>query len=194
MAKKKTSKIVIEPGNRVVEALRLAVAEVGVDELLQRTSATPELLEKWINGEEWVPLNVVKEACDINRKNPEASSHFKILSECTAGYSFKIMVKKEARKPATPIVKEIIPPAPHIPAEKIAEPKAKALKPEAARQMVTVGTALFIIPILSVVIGFLLGGFMGAVVGSIFGFVIIMTFTFVFFVLLPKKSRRTDIR
>ena len=188
MDETKPSKVVIEPGDRVVEALRLALAEVGVEELLRRTGATPDLLEKWINGENWVPLNVVKEACDINRKNPEAPSYCKILSECTAGASFEIMVEKEVEKPAASTVKEIMPPALHIPAERIAEPKAKAVKPEAFRQMVKVCTALFIIPILSVVIGFLLGGFMGAVVGAIFGYVIITAFTFVFFVLLPKKS------
>jgi len=191
LAETKPSKIIIEPSDRVVEALRLAVAEVGVDELLRRTSAPHELLEKWINGEERVPLNVVMEACDINRNNPEAPSYSKILSECTTGASFEIVVEQEIEKPEAPVVKEIMPPPPSIPAEKMAESKAKALKSEAARQMVTVGTALFIIPILSVVLGFLLEGFMGAVVGAILGFVIITTLTFVFFVLLPKKSHRT---
>lgn len=191
MAETKPPKIVIEPSDRVVEALRLAVAEVGVEELLRRTSAPHELLEKCINGEEPVPLNVITEACDINRKNPEAPSYSKILSECTVGASFEIMVEREVEKSAAPVVKEIMPPAPHIPTEKIAEPKGKASKPEAVRQMAMVGAALFIIPILSVVIGFLLGGFTGAVVGAIFGFVVTTAFTFVFFVLLPKKSRRT---
>ena len=191
MAETKPSKIVIEPSDRVVKALRLAVAEVGLDELLRRTGAPSELLEKWIKGEEWVPLNVVKESCNINRENPEAPAYSKILSECTAGAPFKVIVKGEVEKPAVPIVKETMPPAPQIPMEKTAKPKTKVARPEAFRKMVKVGTALSMILILGIVIGFLLGGFMGAVVGAILGYVLMTTVTFVFFVLLPKRTRKT---
>lgn len=191
MAETKPSKIVIDPSDRVVEALRLAVVKVGVEELLKRTNVPHKLLEKWINGEERVPLNVVIEACEINRNNQEAPSYSKILSECTTGASFGIVVEQEIEKPEAKVVKEIMPLPPYIPAQKIAEPKVKALKSEAVRQMVRVSAALFSIPILSVVLGFLFEGFIGAVAGAILGFVIITALTFVFFVLFPKQSRRT---
>lgn len=191
MAETKPSKIVIDPSDRVVEALRLAVVKVGVEELLKRTNVPHKLLEKWINGEERVPLNVVIEACEINRNNQEAPSYSKILSECTTGASFGIVVEQEIEKPEAKVVKEIMSLPPYIPAQKIAEPKVKALKSEAVRQMVRVSAALFSIPILSVVLGFLFEGFIGAVAGAILGFVIITALTFVFFVLFPKQSRRT---
>jgi len=191
LVERKPSNVVIQPNDRVVEALRLAMAEVGVEELLERTRAPSERLMEWASGEKWVPMDVGREACDINGRNPKAPSYSRILSECTAGASFRIVVDKEANEPAAPIVKRAVPPTPRFHPEEEVKPRPKAFKPEAFRQIATFGTAVFIIPILTIVIGFFLGGFMGAVTGALVGLAIIASLTLGSLILLPAESRNT---
>ena len=191
MVERKPSNVVIQPSDRVIETLRLAMAEAGVEELLERTRAPSELLMEWASGEKWVPIDVVREACDINGRNPKAPSHSRILSECTAGASFKIVVDEEANEPAAPIVKRVVPPAPWIPPEEEVKPSPKAFTAKAFRRIATFGIAIFIVPILTIVTGFFFEGSMGAVTGALVGFAIIAVLTLGFFVLLPGKSRKT---
>ena len=64
MSESRQRGILIEPTDRVVETVRSAVLDVGLDEFLKRTGTDRGLLERWINGQEWVPVAIVKEACE----------------------------------------------------------------------------------------------------------------------------------
>jgi hypothetical protein len=187
------SRVVVEPNDKILRTLKLAIAEIGLDKFLQRTNTSPEMLEKWINGKEWVPLHIVKESCDINRKNPNAPSYSKILFECTAGASFKVIVEKEPKKPKVPTVKEvkippIMPSIPRVPIKEVIKPEKEIVKPKVFQQMIKIGIVLFAIPVLSVIVGFLFGGFTGAVIGAISGYIIIVAFAFIFHFRRPRKA------
>ena len=187
MAEKEASKILIEPSDKVVETLRLAVLDVGLDELIRRTGSSPDLVEKWINGEDWVPLDAVKEACAINRDRQDAPSHSKILSECTAGAKFRITAREEVEKPAAPVVGEVAPAKAEISAEGLKKPSAIAVRAGVSRQIARLAIALFIVPLLGAVVGFLMAGPLGAVTGTILSFAIVTAFAFL--LLLPRKMR-----
>ena len=190
MAEKEASKILIEPSSRVIETLRLAMLDVGLDELIRRTGASPDLLEKWINGVEWVPLGAVKEACEINRNRQDAPSYSKALSECTAGAQFRITAREEKERPAAQVSGEVMPPKLEIPTERLEKRSAVETKSDATRQVAKVAIAMFLFPLLGAVAGFLVGGPEGAVTGTVSSFVVATALAFLFLVLLPRKMHR----
>lgn len=191
MADKELSKILIEPKNRIVETLRLAMLDVGVDELIRRTGTTADLLEKWINGKEWVPLDVVKEACEINRSRQDVPSHFKVLSECTSGAQFRMTAGEQVEKPTPSVVREVSFPKGEILAEKSQRPTVIGERPDVSRQIVKVAVALFMAPLIGAAIGFLLAGPPGAVTGTISSFAVVTVLAFFFLSLFPRKRRET---
>jgi hypothetical protein len=180
----------IEPTSRIVETLRLAVLDVGMDKFLSRTGSSPSLLEKWINGEKWVPLDVVKEACEINRSREDAPSYSKILSECTAGAQFRITAREEVEKPAAAVAGALPPSRAEIPTGRL-ESSATTARLEPSHQIAKVAIALFIVPLLGAAAGFLAAGAVGAVTGTITSFAIVTALAFLFLALISKKKRGT---
>jgi len=189
LARKEASKVLIEPSGRVVETLRLAMAEVGLDELVRRTGSSSELMEKWVNGSEWVPLDVIKEVCEVNRNLPEAPSYSRNLSECTSGTRFRITAREEVEKPATPVEAEVAPSKDETLAERFEKPSTVARGPGVSRQITKVAIVLFIVPLAGAAIGFLAGGPWGAVIGTVTSYVIGTALAFL--LLLPRKTRGT---
>jgi len=165
------------------------MAEVGLHELVRRTGSSSQLMEKWANGSEWVPLDVIKEVCEINRNLPEAPSYSKNLSECTSGTRFRITAREEVEKPATPVRTEVTPPEAETLAKRLEKPSTATRVPEASRQITKVATVLFIVPLAGAVTGFLAAGPWGAVVGTVTSYVIGTALTFL--LLLPRKTRGT---
>jgi hypothetical protein len=96
------------------------------------------------------------------------------------------VVVEEAKKPRVPVIKKkevpppTIPSIPRVPIKEAIKPERKVVKPKVFREMIKIGATLFTIPVLSVIIGFLFGGFTGAVIGAIFGYIIIVAFAFAF--------------
>jgi len=189
LARKEGSKVLIEPSSRVVEALRLAMAEVGLDELVRRTGSSSGLMEKWVNGSEWVPLDVIKEVCEINRNLPEAPSYSKNLSECTSGTRFRITAREEVEKPTAPVETEVAPPEAETLAKRFEKPSTVAKGQDVPRQITKIAMLLFIIPLAGAVTGFLAGGPWGAVIGTVTSYVIGTALAFL--LLLPRKTRGT---
>jgi len=165
------------------------MAEVGLDELVRRTGSSSELIEKWVNGSEWVPLDVIKEVCEINRNLPEAPSHSKNLSECTSGTRFRITTREEIEKPTEPVRAEAAPAKAETLAKGLEEPSAVARRPGVSRQITKVAIVLFIVPLAGAVAGFLAGGLWGAVIGTVMSYVIGTALAFL--LLLPRKTRST---
>ena len=159
--------------------------DVGLDELVRRTSSSPELLEKWINGKDWIPLSVVREACEINRNRQDAPSYSKILSECTTGAQFKITAGEEAEKSAATV--EAAPRRAEISAKRMEKPSATSARQTSSSRIVWIAVALFIVPLIGAAAGFLVAGSMGAVVGTILSFAVVTVFAFT--LLLPRKVR-----
>jgi len=184
-----TSKVLIEPRTRVVEAVRLALAQVGPDDFLRRVEATPAPLEKWVNGQEWIPMRVVNEACEINRKNQEAPPHYKTLSECTSGAQFRITTGEEVEKLEAATVEGMTLTQDEISKKGREETTATVIKPKASFQIVKVTLALFFVPMIGAALGFLLGGPSGAAAGAISCYAIVVALSLVFFVFSSKRSR-----
>jgi len=158
-------------------------------ELVRRTGSSSQLMEKWANGSEWVPLDVIKEVCEINRNLPEAPSYSKNLSECTSGTRFRITAREEVEKPATPVRTEVPPPEAETLAKRLKKPSTATRVPEASRQITKVAIVLFIVPLTGAVTGFLAAGPWGAVVGTVTSYVIGTALAFL--LLLPRKTRGT---
>jgi len=178
MSEGEVSEVIIEPKEKVVEALRLAVAETGLNDFLRRTGANPQLLERWLNGEEWIPLRVVREACNINTTNPNAPNHSKVLFECMAGAAFKVSLKgvTESRPP---IRKE----------KRVEVPEE--IKRRNMESLVSWGTALSFLILFTGVVGFFLGysygpteAAIGALVGMFLGWISV---AFIYFFKFFKK-------
>jgi len=185
LAENEPSRILIEPSNKVVETLRLAMLDVGLDELVRRTSSSPKLLERWVNGKDWIPLSVVKEACEVNRNRQDAPSYSKILSECTTGAQFKIAAREEAEKSAAPA--EAAPRRADISAKRTEKPSAPSARRTSSSRIAGIAVALFIVPLIGAAAGFLVASSLGAVVGTILSFAIVTAFAFA--LLLPRKVR-----
>jgi hypothetical protein len=175
---REASRILIEPSGRVVETLRLAMLDVGADELVRRTGSTMSLLEKWINGQEWIPLSIVSEACKINRLRRDAPPYSRTLSECTEGAQFRITagegVEKSEEQPMEVKALRL-----ETPAERLEKPSVKPPQPGVSRQIVGVAIALFVAPLLGAAAGLLVAGPIGAVVGTISSFAAVVIFTFI---------------
>lgn len=189
MNKKERPKVLIEPSSRVVETLRVALLEVGLDELARRTGSSPELMEKWVNGIEWVPLDVIKEVCEINRNLPDAPSYSKVLSECTSGAQFRITAREEVEKPAVRVGVEVAPPKAERSAERVEKPCTATRGPRVSRQITKVAIVLFIVPLAGAVMGFLGGGVWGAVIGTVTSYAVGTALALL--LVLPRKTRAT---
>jgi methyl coenzyme M reductase subunit C-like uncharacterized protein (methanogenesis marker protein 7) len=189
LVRQETSKVIIEPQTRVVEALRLALAQIGPDDFLIRAKATPAILEKWVNGQEWIPLHVVGEACKINRRNREAPAYTKTLSECTSGVRFRIRAGEEVEKLREAVVEGITSIQDQSLTKGPEERAATPAKPKAPHNIVSIAVVLFIVPLMGGAFGFLFGGPMRAAVATISCYAIVVALTLVFFTFSTKRSR-----
>lgn len=191
MAEKEGTRVLIEPSNRVIDTLRLALADVGPRRLLHQHNYSLDLLEKWTNGQEWVPLDVVKEACEINRRNSQAPSYSKILSECTSGAHFRISGEEETEKAGPSAAEETTLPKNKIQMETREKPMLYTAGPRRSRvhvQMTKIIIVLFIFPLLGAIAGFfMLGDARGAVIGTLASYAIAIALTFL--ILLPMRLR-----
>ena len=160
-----------------------------MDEFVRRTGSSSVLIEKWVNGNEWVPLDVIKEVCEINRSLPEAPSYSKNLSECTSGTRFRITAREEIEKPTEPVGAEAAPAKAETLAKGFEKPSTVARGPGASRQITKVAIVLFIVPLAGAVAGFLAGGPWGAVIGTVTSYIIGTALAFL--LLLPRKTRST---
>jgi len=167
------------------------MAEVGLSGLLRHHDHSLDLLEKWINGQEWIPLDVVKEACEINRRNPQAPSYSKVLSECTSGAHFRIFGEKEIEKAGPSAEEEVTPPENKIPLEVREKPilhTARPQRPGARTQIAKITVVLFILPLLGAIAGFFtVGNARSAVIGTLASYAIAIALTFM--ILLPRRLR-----
>jgi len=160
-----------------------------LDKFAHRTGSSCELIEKWVNGSEWVPLDVIREVCEINRNLPEAPSYSKNLSECTSGTRFRITAREEIEKPTEPVGAEAAPAKAETLAKGFEKPGAVARGPEVSRQITKVAIVLFIVPLAGAVAGFLAGGPWGAVIGTVTSYIVGTALAFL--LLLPRKARST---
>lgn len=179
--------ILIEPTIKVVETVRSAVLDMGLDEFLRRTGASRRIVERWINGEEWVPVSVVKEACEINRKHPDAPSYSKILSECTSGAQLRIAAGGEIKRPEAAIVAPTKAVPTVVPTERPRKPSALPIRREVSNQIIKIAVALFFIPIIGAAIGFRFWGAFGAVVTAITSYVIVAVLIFLSLAVFAKR-------
>lgn len=189
MAKNKEATVLIEPSPQVVETLRLAATEGKRAELLKRTGVRSELLERWISREEWVPLDVVREACAINRSRLEAPSYSKFLSDCTDGAKFKIVTGEGIERPVAPPVEETVAQRPERSQESTEERgPVKRKRPESSGRIVKVALALFIVPLIGAALGLLVAGPSGAIAAAIVSYGIATVLVFVLLMLIPKRT------
>lgn len=184
MASTEKSRILIEPSSKVVEALRLALAGVGLEELVQSTGSSPELIERWVNGSEWVPLEVVKRICEINRSVPEAPDHSKNLSECTKGVRFRIIAREKAEESTTPIGTKITLSNAEI---SIKDQGRAGRKRRVYDKITRIAVVLFVVPLVGAAVGFLVGELWGAVIGTVTGYIMGIALTFL--LLLPNETQ-----
>lgn len=74
----------VEPTEKVVKALKTALETLGKEEYLKRIGVKEEELNKWINGEEWVPLRTLYETCRINLKhNKPYNTLYEVIEKAT---------------------------------------------------------------------------------------------------------------
>lgn len=82
--------VFVEPSDKVVETLRLAVKRVGTDEFSKKAQISPRILEDLLNRKGWVPLAVLRVACDLNRDSPEAPPYTRSVARCIEGVQLRI--------------------------------------------------------------------------------------------------------
>lgn len=189
MSEARSAEILIAPTSKVVETLRSAVLAVGLDEFLERAGVSGDVLERWLNGKEWVPVSVVREACEINRKHPEAPSYTKVLSECTSDAQFRIYAGETAEKIEMPVTEAAKRISAEISTGRPRKQKSTPVRHEMSAQVAKVALALFFVPILGAAIGYWLWNVWGAVAGAILSYVGVALLIFVSLVLSAKKPR-----
>jgi len=129
--------VLVEPSDKVVEALRLAVKRVGVDEFSKKAQISPGLIEDLVDRKTWIPLATLRVACEINKDFPEAPLYTKSIARCIEGVQLRIPPEelKLERKP--PIAEAAEVPAP------IKEPPIKReTKAFPVYRMLIISTAL----------------------------------------------------
>jgi hypothetical protein len=127
---------------------------------------------------------------DLNRENPDAPPQSKILSDCTSDARFRIVAGNKVEKLESGVVRAIasISPKTSVKGESARrEPMTKPTKLEAPYQIAKVTVAIFFVPIMGAVLGFLLGGPMGAAAGALSCYAIVVALTLVFYSLSSKR-------
>lgn len=105
MEKESRPNVCVEPSDNAVETLRLAVKHVGVDEFSKKAQISPELIEDLVNRKTWIPLVVLKVACEINKDSPEAPLYTKSIARCIEGVQLRIP-PEELKLERKPMIKE----------------------------------------------------------------------------------------
>lgn len=105
MEKESHPKVFVEPVEKVVETLKLAVVRVGVKGFSQRVRTSQELIEDWVSSKSWVPIAVLRAACEINKEFPDAPPYTKNLSKCIEGVQLRIP-PEELELESKPIIAE----------------------------------------------------------------------------------------
>ncbi|MEM3615093.1 MAG: hypothetical protein QXX09_00395 [Candidatus Methanomethylicia archaeon] len=60
--------VFVEPTEKVLKALKTAMETLGKEELIKEINVSEMELNRWLNGEEWIPLKTLYEICKINSK------------------------------------------------------------------------------------------------------------------------------
>lgn len=60
--------VFVEPTEKVLKALKTAMETIGKEGLIKEINVSEIELNRWLNGEEWIPLKTLYEICKINSK------------------------------------------------------------------------------------------------------------------------------
>jgi F0F1-type ATP synthase assembly protein I len=100
-------------GKRPVDSIKLALQNFDKREFLRQVNATEQDLERWLSSEEYIPLDVVRKACEINRLRG-APEQYSYLFDCLKGSEVRLsssvreQVRAPPRKPKLPTKARII--------------------------------------------------------------------------------------
>ncbi|MEM0212492.1 MAG: hypothetical protein QXO82_04180 [Candidatus Methanomethylicia archaeon] len=179
-----TEEIYIEPTEKVLKALKTAIETLGRDEYLKRLKIKEEELEKWINGEEWIPMKILYETCRINlRHNKPYNTLSEVIEKATVisrrgGLEEKesIKVKEEVKEVKEKVVDERI------------EDEGKRL----FRFMISRSIALLSLMIPLILMGYTIGSRISefyAGIGVVIGVVIWLLIITTYIILKPIKYK-----
>ena len=102
MEKESRPNVLVEPSDKVVETLRLALKRVGIEEFSRKAQISPRVIEDLVNRKAWIPLAALRIACETNKDFPEAPLYTKSISRCIEGVQLRIPpeeLKLERRPP-----------------------------------------------------------------------------------------------
>jgi len=172
--------VLVEPSDKVVETLRLAVKRVGIDEFSKKAQISPGLIEDLVNRKAWIPLAALRVACEINKASPDASSYTKSIARCIEGVQLRIPpeeLKLERKPPITEVAE--------VPAHIKQPPIKQETKAFPVYRMLIISTALC-----SMIFGLSFGGYLigrgygilyagaGLFLGIILGLILTVFFIF----------------
>jgi hypothetical protein len=92
-------------GKKAVDSIKLALQNFDKKEFLKEVKATEEDLKRWLTSGGYIPLDVVRKACEINRLRG-APEEYSYLYSCLRGSEVKLSlpIKRSVHEP-TPKLK-----------------------------------------------------------------------------------------
>ncbi|HYB92682.1 MAG TPA: hypothetical protein VED00_00845 [archaeon] len=196
----KRSRVLIEPQQKVLETLQLAVRQVGLETFSKRVDVDEEHLNKMLVGEQWIPMYMVREACEIN-KYAGGPPYTRYVSSCIEGTLMRMEgVEFNEGAETAANVKEIKPKETKK-VEKIALDKEKYAREEASvNRMLIISACLPVIIFVLAIMGYLIGKNYGqfyAGVGLFAGIIIsLIVILLTIFKVMPKlfmaKSKQAE--
>lgn len=179
-----TEEIYIEPTEKVLKALKTAMETLGRDEYIKRLKIKEEELEKWINGEEWIPMKVLYETCKINLKhNKPYNTLSEVIDKAT------VISKKEVKEERGSIeVKEEIKEVEEKVIDKRIEEEGKRL----FKFMISRSIVLLSLMIPLILLGYTVGNRISefyAGIGIVIGVVIWLVIITTYIILKPIKYK-----
>jgi hypothetical protein len=185
----KRSKVLIEPQQKVLETLQLAVRQVGLEAFSKRVEVNEEQLKRMLVGEQWIPMYTIREACEIN-KYTGGPTYTKSVSSCIEGTLMKMEGGEPTERRETAVTVEEIKPKETEKAEKTAIDKEKYAREEAAiNRILLLSTGLSAVIFVLGVVGYWIGKNYGpfyAGVGLFSG--IIVSFIIILLIIFKLKT------
>jgi len=183
--RKEHSKVLIEPQQKVLETLHLSVRQIGLEAFSKKVEINEEQLKRILCGEQWIPVHIIREACEIN-KYAGGPSYTRSVSSCIEGALMTVETVKSTEGKETAFTVEEIKPKETEKVEKIAIDQEKYAREEAAiNRVLLLSTGLSAVIFVLGVIGYLIGknygqfyAGVGLFSGIIVSFVIILLMIF----------------
>jgi len=176
----KRSRVLIEPQQKVLESLQLAVRQVGLEAFSKRVEVDEEQLKRMLCGEQWIPMHTIREACEIN-KYASGPAYTRSVSSCIEGTLMKMETAEPTERKEMAFTVEEIKPKETEKVEKTAVDQEKRAREEAVNRVLLLGTGLstliFVLPVVGYLIGKNYGEFyagVGLFSGIIVSFIIIL--------------------